>query len=118
MDFLRRALAMEGMGPRHNVYVIELDKAVLSEHKFMKKNPDYIKGRPCYYVGATGLDPVMRFQKHKDGVKHNVYVQKYGIRLVPSLYEKYNPMTFDEAEAKEKWLAEDLRKKGCAVWSA
>jgi predicted GIY-YIG superfamily endonuclease len=111
-------LAMEGYGPRHNVYVIELDKAVLHEPKFVKKNPSYVKGKECYYVGATGLEPSMRFQKHKDGIKHNVYAQKYGIRLVPSLYEKYNPMSFDDAEAKEKWLAEELRKKGFAVWSA
>jgi len=111
-------LALENYGPRHNVYVIELDKAVLHEPKFMKKNPGYVKNKECYYVGATGLDPVMRFAKHRDGIKHNVYVQRYGIRLRPELYERYNPMTFDEAEAKEKWLAEDLRKKGFAVWSA
>ena len=111
-------LSLEGYGPRHNVYVVELNKAVLHEPKFIKKNPNYITGYKCYYVGATGLEPEMRFEKHKAGIKHNVYVLKYGKKLVPELYQNYNPMTYNEAIEKEKWLATDLRAKGNAVWSA
>ena len=50
---------------RHYVYVIELDKDVLYESKFKKANPEYEAGKPCVYVGMTGLDPDTRFDQHK-----------------------------------------------------
>lgn len=103
---------------RHNVYVVELTKDVLHIKKFMDRNPNYKHGSSCYYVGMTGLDPVERFKKHKLGIKSNVYVQRYGVRLVPGLYEKYNPMTFDESCDMEITLTAELRNRGCAVWSA
>lgn len=112
-------IVLEGfIGKTKSVYVIELSKDVLNVKKFKDRNPDYINGKPCVYVGMTGLSPEVRFEKHKAGIKSNVYAQKYGTHLLPDLYKNYNPMTFDEAEAKEKWLAEDLRKKGYAVWCA
>ena len=40
----------------YHVYVIELSKDVLYEGKFRKANPDYVTGKPCVYVGMTGLD--------------------------------------------------------------
>ena len=101
-----------------NVYVVELSKDVLHIKKFMDRNPNYRHGMQCLYVGMTGLDPIARFEKHKAGIKHNVYVQQYGIRLMPALYEKYNPMTYDDACSKEIELTEELRSKGYAVWSA
>ena len=76
----------------HYVYVIELSKAVLYERNFVKCNPDYDPSKPCVYVGMTGLDPDARFDKHKAGVRANRYAQKYGERLMPELYECYNPM--------------------------
>lgn len=103
---------------RHNVYVIELSKDVLREHKFVKRNPDYIAGKPCVYVGMTGLDPAVRFEKHRAGIKSNVYAQRYGVRLLPALYERYNPMLFEEAKTKEVKLANELRDAGYAVWQA
>ena len=48
----------------HHVYVIALSKDVLYEAKFKKCNPDYITGKSCFYVGMTGLDPDIRFDKH------------------------------------------------------
>ncbi len=35
------------MKESHHVYVIELDRDVLYEHKFKKANPDYVSGKPC-----------------------------------------------------------------------
>jgi len=32
------------------------------------------------------------------------------------LYEYYNPMTYAQAQAREKELAEELRAQGYAVW--
>lgn len=42
--------------PHHHVYVVELSKDVLLEPRFRKCNPGYIDGKPCVYVGMTGLD--------------------------------------------------------------
>ena len=53
----------------HNVYVVELHPDVLYEGKFRKANPDYVPGKPCVYVGMTGLDPDQRFDNHKAGIK-------------------------------------------------
>ena len=39
------------------MYVIELSKDVLYEARFKKANPDYVTGKPCVYVGMTGLNP-------------------------------------------------------------
>ena len=42
-------------------------------------------------------------------------MKRYGIRLLPELYEHLNPMPFDAAAQMEKDLAEDLRRAGYTV---
>jgi hypothetical protein len=66
----------------------------------------------------TGLDPDTRFDKHKAGVRANRYVQKYGQRLLPELYECYNPMPYAAAAEMEVELAISLREAGYGVWQA
>ena len=102
----------------YHVYVIELSKDVLFEPRFKKANPDYITGKPCVYVGMTGLDTDTRFDKHKAGIQSNRYVQQFGLRLLPSLYEVYNPMPYDGARDMEVELAISLREAGFGVWQA
>ncbi|MDH2916225.1 MAG: hypothetical protein PXX77_05030 [Gallionella sp.] len=102
----------------YHVYVIELSKDVLYESKFKKCNPSYITGKPCVYVGMTGLDPDIRFDKHKAGIQANRYVTDYGLHLLPDLYEAFNPMSYDEARDKEVDVAIDLREAGFGVWQA
>ncbi|HEX5363428.1 MAG TPA: hypothetical protein VFW59_04115 [Gallionella sp.] len=102
----------------YHVYVIELSKEVLREGKFMRCNPDYIPGKPCVYVGMTGLDPDLRFDKHKAGIQSNRYVMQYGLRLRPDLYEVYNPMPYDGARDMEVELAIGLQEEGYGVWQA
>ena len=80
----------------YSVYVIELSKDVLYEAKFKKCNPNYITGKPCVYVGMTGLDPDVRLDKHKR-IQSNRYAKQYGLGLLPDLYEGFNPLTYDEA---------------------
>ncbi|GAA6141910.1 hypothetical protein [Hydrogenophaga sp. 5NK40-0174] len=104
--------------PRYHVYVVELAPDVLQEVRFRRCNPDYIEGRPCVYVGMTGLDPDVRFDKHKAGIQSNAYVFRYGIRLLPDLYEGFNPMTRDEAVEREVEIGLDLRSAGFGVWQA
>lgn len=104
--------------PHHHVYVIELHRDVLLEHKFRACNPGYVDGRPCVYVGMTGLDPDLRFDRHMAGVQANRFVLKYGVRLLPELYEFYNPMPYRAACELEVELAVGLRQAGYAVWQA
>jgi len=103
---------------RYHVYVVELSKDVLYESRFRKANPDYVAGKPCVYVGMTGLDPDIRFDKHKAGIQSNRFVQKFGLRLLPELYEVYNPMPYDGARDMEVELAIGLRETGYGVWQA
>lgn len=102
----------------HCVYVIELDKKVLKDRKFRAANPDHDPAKPCFYVGSTGMSPEMRFINHKRGYKGNRFVQKYGLRLRPDLYEVYNPLPWEAAVELEAELAESLREERCAVWQA
>ena len=102
----------------YHVYVIELSKDVLYDGRFKKANPAYVTGKPCVYVGMTGLDPDLRFDKHKAGIQANRYVQRFGLRLLPDLYEAYNPMPYDAARDMEVELAVELREAGYAVWQA
>ena len=98
--------------------MIELSKEVLREGRFKKCNPEYVPGRPCVYVGMTGLDPDLRFDKHKAGIQSNRYVKDYGLRLMPELYELYGPLPYDAARDLEVELAIDLREGGFGVWQA
>ena len=102
----------------YHVYVIELSKDVLYEPRFKKANPEYITGKPCVYVGMTGLDPDTRFDKHKAGIQSNRYVQQFGLWLLPNLYEVYNPMPYDGARDMEAELGISLREVGFGVWQA
>lgn len=89
---------------------------MLYERKFQKANLHYNPEKPCVYVGMTGLTPQVRFARHKAGVKSNKYVEKYGVRLLPLLYEIYNPMPYDGACEMEVELAVSLREQGYGVW--
>lgn len=100
----------------HNVYVIELDPAVLGERRFRARNPNYVVGMPCVYVGMTGLTAEERFANHRAGHKSNRYARRYGLRLLPALYACFNPMPYEAAQRMEQDLADELQEKGYAVW--
>jgi hypothetical protein len=102
----------------YHVYVVELDDRVWNEPSFRKANPDHEIGKPYVYVGMTGLDPDLRFDKHKAGIQANRFVRDYGQRLLPQLYEVYNPMPYEGAREMEVELAIGLREKGFGVWQA
>lgn len=102
----------------HKVYVIELSPDVAYAPRFRKANPDYVIGQPCFYVGMTGLDPDLRFDKHKAGIQSNKYAREFGLRLRPDLYAIYNPMPYQGAREMEVELAIALRESGNGVWQA
>ena len=99
----------------HSVYVILLDPAVLQHPTILLLNPNRDPAKPCVYVGMTGLAVQDRFQNHKEGQKSAWVVKKYGLRLMPELYEFLNPMPFEAAAQMEKDLAGDLRAEGYTV---
>jgi hypothetical protein len=103
---------------RHHVYVVELDDRVWNNARFRRANPDYQLGKPFVYVGMTGLDPDIRFDKHKAGIQANSFVQQFGLHLLPALYERYNPLTYEDARLMEVDLGIALRKAGYGVWQA
>jgi hypothetical protein len=102
----------------HCVYVVELADQVWNEPRFRAANPNHQLGKPFVYVGMTGLDPDLRFDKHKAGIQANRFVFLYGLRLLPALYEVYNPMPYEAAREMEVELAIDLREAGYGVWQA
>lgn len=105
------------MANKYYVYVIELEKQVSNLKRFRQKNPLYLKNSGCVYVGQSIRKPNLRFEQHKEGYKSNRYAREYGIKLLPELYDKYNPIpTREDAENIEKMLSEQLRKKGIGVW--
>lgn len=47
----------------YHVYVVLLSDEVWNSARFRKSNPAYQLGKPFVYVGMTGLDPDIRFDK-------------------------------------------------------
>lgn len=108
----------------HNVYVVELNRAVWTDSKkFRDANPHYKGIMGCMYVGMTSHSPQERFAKHKSGYRNkkgikisSYFVEKYGLYLRPSLFKLLNPMTRSRATYIEGALAKRLQRKGYAVW--
>ena len=99
----------------HSVYVLLLEPAVAKIRKVRAENPDRDRKKPCVYVGMTGLTPEECFANHKAGIKAAPVVTRYGMRLLPELYEHLNPMPFEAATQMERDLSEDLRRAGYTV---
>ena len=112
------ATARRPRSHHYSVYVVELDDRVWNVAAFRRANPDYRLGRPFVYVGMTGLDPDLRFDRHMAGIQANRFVREYGVRLLPALYEVYNPMPYDAARDMEVELGIALREAGYGVWQA
>ncbi|MDB5816390.1 MAG: hypothetical protein JWQ11_30 [Rhizobacter sp.] len=100
----------------YSVYVVLLDDAVWNSARFRKANPDHVLGQPHVYVGMTGLDPDVRFDKHKAGIQANRFVAEHGLRLLPHLYDVFNPMPYAGAADMEVELGISLRERGFGVW--
>jgi hypothetical protein len=109
---------------RYNVYVIELDQEFALSQKAKTANPMRDPGKPSVYVGYTSKTPRARFKQHMSGKPGKKgfklcsrVVFKYGIKLMPELYQHLNPiLTKDDAMEVEVLLARILRKCGYTVW--
>jgi hypothetical protein len=94
--------------PRYSVYVIELDRACISE--------------PCafapVYVGHTAHTPEHRFEQHKAGARLAAgKPHKFGIKLRYDLMKGIGPFrTRKEAEKAEAAVAAALERRGHRVF--
>ncbi|RZL63044.1 MAG: hypothetical protein EOP81_14115 [Variovorax sp.] len=113
-----RAAPRQPRSHHYHVYVVELGPLVWDIPRFRRANPGYVTGQPFVYVGMTGLDPDVRFDKHKAGMQANSFVRDHGMRLLPALYERYNPQPYAAAQDLEIELGIRLRRAGYGVWQA
>jgi hypothetical protein len=86
-----------GKSFHHSVYMILFDPAVPRHSSILGLNPNRDPAKPCVYVGMTGLAVQDRFQNHKKGQKSAWVVEKYGLRLMPELYEYF------EVQLETEW---------------
>jgi hypothetical protein len=75
-------------------------------------------GRGTGLRGRAGETGPTRAGERDGGLWGRVrrFVREFGIRLLPELYEKLNPMSYAEAAKKEEALARALRRRGLGVW--
>lgn len=99
----RRSPPSDAAREHHRVYVVRLDHPKA-------------RGRPCYYVGMTGLSIGERFDNHKRGYKASKVVQRYGVELAHEWFDDIPPMPYEEAALAEPTLADDLRDLGFLVF--
>src|SRR5688572_22474098 len=102
----RRIISASPASHHHHVYVVLLSPEAAAWREVRAENPRRDPSKPCVYVGMTGLDPEVRFQNHKNGIKAARVVERHGIRLMPELYAIFNPMPFEAAVQMEMELAE------------
>ncbi|MEY3395663.1 MAG: hypothetical protein RL346_1899 [Verrucomicrobiota bacterium] len=102
--------------PAFRIYVVRLSDEVLQVKRFRAANPNYKRGKPCYYVGMTGRTPDERFAQHLEGYKSCSLVRKFGQHLARKKFEGIPPLCHAEAVKMEVSHAEALRAQGHAVW--
>ena len=94
-----RAATAGKRGARHSVYVILL-------HDPRKRDSFGL------YVGQSSRDPDLRFDQHKAGYKASGEVRRFGVCLLPELYDHLNPMLQLESLDLEAALAAAFRTAG------
>jgi predicted GIY-YIG superfamily endonuclease len=116
MGNFRQRLRLDSDEPKYRIYVVLLESGVAEKKRFIKANPNYQIGKPCYYVGMTGKTPDERLAQHKSGHKACSYVTNYGIRLELEKFESIPLLNHADAVAMEVSHAELLRSQGYGVW--
>jgi len=103
--------------PRSNsVYIIRLQPEVGESSGAKKQNPKRDPGKPCLYVGQTGLSHQERFDVHRAGGQYSSkWVHDYGVELIASLNPEPGLMTELDALRAERRAAHALRKDGYTV---
>jgi hypothetical protein len=100
---------------RYSVYVVLLDAYVGTLPQMRRRNPKRSPSKPVVYVGLTSLPVNRRFDFRRATPEHEWRLHKFGVRLMPELYDSLHPMTCKQALETAKKLADDLRAKGFGV---
>ena len=100
---------------RYSVYVVLLDEYVATLPQMRRRNPKRDSSKPYVYVGVTPLRVNHRFNFLRATSKHEWRLHKFGVRLMPELYDSLHPMKCERALESAKILADDLRAKGFGV---
>jgi len=110
---------------QYHVYVIKLDEGFALTKAAREANPDMDADKLCIYVGYTSKTPEARFEEHINGKRskkgfplYSRKVRRWGVCLLPEMYEDYNPIdSRDRAMKMERDLTRRYRRQGYAVWS-
>src|SRR5215471_16619408 len=102
-------------GFRYSVYVVLVDEYVGTLPQMRRRNPKRDPSKPYVYVGLTSLPVNRRFNFRRATPEHEWRLHKFGIRLMPELYDSLRPMACRPALQTAKKLADDLRAKGFGV---
>ena len=100
---------------RYSVYVVRLDEYVGRLPQMRRRNTDRDPSKPFVYVGLTPLRVGRRFDYRRATKETEWRLHRYGVGLMPELYEHLNPMTPEKALRTARKLAQDLRAKGFGV---
>jgi hypothetical protein len=90
---------------RYSVYVVLLHDYVGTLPQMRRRNPKRNLFKPFVYVGLTPLRVHRRFDFRKGTPEHEWRVHKFGVRLMPELYDSSHPMTCKQALQTAKELA-------------
>lgn len=108
---IRRGYHVHGHPPRY-LYVIGLDAS---------KGSRNVEG-DWVYVGESSREPHERLQQHLEGYRDDdgnprfsKTVHRYGVDLLPELFEDEEPACMYCAKRREQGLAEKLRSDGYTV---
>ena len=110
---------------QYHVYVIKLDEGFALTRAAKEANPEMDADKECIYVGYTSKTPEVRFEEHTTGRRskkgfplYSRKVRRWGLCLLPEMYEDYNPIdSREEAMRLEKKLTRKFRRRGYTVWS-
>jgi hypothetical protein len=100
---------------RYSVYVVLLDGYVGTLPQMRRRNPKRDPSKPFVYVGLTSLTVDRRFDFRRATSEAEWRLHKFGLRLMPELYDSFHSMTCNRALQTAKKLADDLRAKGFGV---
>lgn len=101
--------------PRYSVYVVLLDGHVATLPQMRRRNPIRDPSKPYIYIGLTSLPLNRRFDYRRATPEAEWRLHKFGVRLMPELYDFLHPMSSTRALQTAKKLADDLRAKGFGV---
>ncbi|PKK82364.1 MAG: ribose-5-phosphate isomerase [candidate division Zixibacteria bacterium HGW-Zixibacteria-1] len=110
---------------QYHVYIIKLDEGFALTRAAREANPEMDADKPCIYIGYTSKSPEARYEEHITGCRskkgfplYSRKVRRWGVCLLPEMYEDYNPIRSRERAMKlEKKLTEKFRRRGYTVWS-